>query len=60
MLRQFLLEIFREDWGEPGGQVGLHRDDIEKDQAVADEFSYEWPVRHGFEGQVRGALNEEG
>ena len=60
MLRQFLLEVFGEGGREPGGQAGLDGDDVEKDQRLADDFTYEWPVRHGFEAQVRGALDKDG
>ncbi len=54
MLGQFLLEVSGERGREPGGEAGLDGDNIEKDQPLADEITYEWPVRHGFEGQERG------
>jgi hypothetical protein len=57
VLRQFLFEVSGEGGREPGGHAGLDGDDVEKDQPLADDFTYEWPVRHGFEGQVRGACD---
>lgn len=60
MLRQFLLEVSGEGGREPGGQAGLDGDDVEEDHPLTDNITYEWPVRHGFEGQVRGALDKDG
>lgn len=54
MLWKLLLKVSGEGGREPRGQASLNGDDIEKDQPFADNFTYEWPVRHSLDRQVQG------